>query len=107
TATGIATTGTMAVEGVQLHPAFLPAPVDVQSAELNFSPGQIAWQNVALTYQKLPLHGSLQFPVVCADPAGCPATFTLATGPATAADIETALGVNPDSGFFGKLLNFG
>ncbi len=107
-ATGIATTGTIAVDSAQLRPAFLPAPVDVQSATIDVGPDQIAWQNVVLTYQKMPMHGSLQFPVVCADPvAGCSATFTLAMGATNAVAIEAALGVNPDTGFLSKLFSIG
>jgi hypothetical protein len=103
---GIATSGSIVLESTQLRPAFLPAPVEVQSADISLDPSQISWQNVALTYQKMPMHGSLEFPVLCADPAGCPATFTLAMGNTSADAIETALGVNPDSGFLGKLLSF-
>lgn len=107
-AAGIATTGTIAVDSAQLRPAFLPAPVDVQSATVDVAPEQIAWQNVALTYQKMPMHGSLQFPVVCADPvAGCPASFTLVMGATNAVAIEAALGVNPDTGFLSKLFSIG
>jgi hypothetical protein len=104
---GIATSGSIVLESTQLRPAFLPVPVDVESADVSLDPEQISWQNVVLTYQKLPMHGSLQFPVVCTSPAGCPATFTLGIGSTTADAIETALGVNPDSGFLGKLLSFG
>jgi len=106
-ANGIATTGSVVVESTQLRPAFLPAPAEVQSAQVELAADQISWQNVALTYQKMPLHGSLQFPVVCADPAGCPATFTLAMGPTSAAAIEVGLGANPSGGLLGKLLSFG
>jgi hypothetical protein len=104
---GIATSGSIILDSAQLRPAFLPAPVDVQSAEIGLDPTQISWQNVALTYQKMPMHGSLQFPVVCTDLAGCPATFTLALGSTSADAIETGLGVNPDSGLLSKLLSLG
>jgi hypothetical protein len=104
---GIATSGSIILDSAQLRPAFLPTPVDVQSAEINLAPNQITWQNVALTYQKMPMHGSLQFPVLCTDPAGCPATFTLGLGSTSADAIETALGVNPDSGLLSKLLSLG
>ncbi len=104
---GIATSGSIVLESAQLRPAFLPAPVDVQSADVSLAPDRISWQNVTLTYQKMPMHGSLQFPVLCTDPAGCPATFTLGLASTSAHAIETALGVNPDSGFLGKLLSLG
>jgi hypothetical protein len=104
---GIGTSGSMVVESAQLHPGFLPEPVDLQSADVAFDPDQISWQNVALTYQKLPMHGSLQFPVRCAVPAGCPATFTLAVGDTSADAVKRALGINPESGFLGKLLSIG
>lgn len=104
---GIATNGSIILESVQLRPAFLPTPVDVQSAEINLAPDEITWQNVALSWEKMPMHGSLQFPVLCTDLAGCPATFTLALGSTSADAIETALGVNPDSGLLSKLLSLG
>ena len=104
---GITTSGSIVLDAAQLRPAFLPAPVDVQSADVSFDNDRVSWQNVVLTYQKMPMRGSLQFPILCTDAAGCPATFTLALGPAKASAIETALGVNPNSGFLGKLLSLG
>ncbi|HUB19334.1 MAG TPA: AsmA family protein [Acidobacteriaceae bacterium] len=105
--TGIGTTGTVTVESAELRPAFLPDPVEVQSAEVDLTPQQIAWRNVSLSYQKTPMQGSLRFPTQCADPAGCPAEFALAMGPTSGAAIETAAGADPDTGFFGRLLRFG
>lgn len=104
---GLSTTGTIALESAQLRPTFLPAPVDVQSAEVELGTQQIAWQNVAFIYRKTPMQGSLQFPVVCGAPGGCPALFTLGMGPTSGAAIEAALGAIPDNGFLDRLLSFG
>jgi len=99
---GIATTGTLKVENAELRPAFLPAPVEVQSAQIEIDPDQISWQNAALRYRGIALHGSIQFPAICNQPVGCPATFTLESASLDAAAIETALGGS--SSFLGHLL---
>jgi hypothetical protein len=99
---GIGTAGTIQVEGVQLKPAFLPAPVDVESAEVDLTPDEVVWQNVAFTYQKMPMQGTIRFPTTCNQAVACPATFTLAPGLLNAATIEAAVGRG--NGFFGQIL---
>jgi hypothetical protein len=100
----IGSNGTLKLEAVQLKPAFLPAPVDVQSAEITLTPQEIFWQNVVFTYRKIPLQGSIRYPAICNQPVACPAGFTLASGPLDAAALETALGVDANGGFLGHLL---
>ncbi len=100
---GIGTTGSLKVEAAELRPAFLPAPVAVESAEINLTPNEIAWQNAALHYQGMALDGSIQFPTLCSQPLACPASFTLAAQSLDAATIEVALG-GKSSGFLGQLL---
>jgi AsmA family/AsmA-like C-terminal region len=100
---GIGTVGTVKVEGVQLKPAFLPAPVDVESAEVDLTPEEVAWHDVAFTYQKMPMQGSIRFPVTCNPGVACPARFTLAPGLLNAAAIEGAIG-RGGKGFFGQIL---
>jgi hypothetical protein len=104
TGSGIGTDGAISVEAAQLKPPFLPAPVDIESADINLTPDEVAWQNVALTYQKMSMRGSIQFPTTCNQTVACPATFTLAPGPLSAAAIETALGAG-SNGFFGQLID--
>jgi hypothetical protein len=104
TASGIGTNGTLKVEAAQLKPAFLPAPADVQSAEITLTPQEISWQNVLFTYRRMPMQGSVQFPATCSQPVACPAVFTLALGPLNPATIETALGVDANGSFLGHLL---
>ena len=101
----IATTGVLKVEAAQLKPAFLPSPVEVQSAQITLSPDEIAWQDVSLTWQKIPMQGSIHFPAICNQPVACPATFALTTGPLSAAAIETAIAGNSGNGLLGQLLN--
>jgi hypothetical protein len=103
TGAGIGTTGTIEVEGVQLKPGFLPAPVEVETAEVDLTPEEVRWQNVAFTYQKMPMQGSIRFPATCNQPVACPATFTLAPGLLNAATIEAAIG-RGGNGFFGQIL---
>jgi AsmA family/AsmA-like C-terminal region len=100
---GMSTTGTARVQNVQLRPGFLPAPVDIASADIDFSPATIAWQNVAFHYQDLSMHGSLQLPATCAQGASCPATFALQPGDMDCATVESLVaGKRP--GFFGQML---
>ncbi len=47
---GIATTGTLHVEGAELRAGFLRAPVEVTSAEVELKPGEVVWQKAALHY---------------------------------------------------------
>jgi hypothetical protein len=101
---GIGTNGTLKVEGAELRPAFLPAPVAVEAAEITLTPEEIAWQNVVLAYQTMALRGSIQFPVLCNQPVACPATFTLAADSLDAATVEAALG-GKSSGFLGFFSN--
>jgi hypothetical protein len=101
---GIGTNGTLKVEGAELRPAFLPAPVEVESAEITLTPEEIAWQNVALAYQTMALRGSIQFPTQCNQPVACPASFTLAADSLDAATVEAALG-GKSSGFLGFFSN--
>jgi hypothetical protein len=100
---GIGTTGTLKIEAAELRPGFLPAPVDVESAEIELTPEEISWQNVALEYQAMAMRGSIRFPAVCNQPVACPAIFTLAPGSLDAATVEAALGGNANSGFLGQL----
>ncbi|MGC2619088.1 MAG: AsmA family protein [Acidobacteriaceae bacterium] len=99
----LTTTGTVRVQGAQLRPSFLQAPVEIASAELNLTPAAYSWENVAFHYQGLAMHGSLAVPVNCEAPAACFGTFTLQPGDVDAATLELALaGKRP--GFFGQML---
>ncbi|MGC1158177.1 MAG: AsmA family protein [Acidobacteriaceae bacterium] len=98
---GIGTNGTLKIEGAELRPAFLPAPVAVESAEITLTPEEISWQNVTLVYKAMPLRGSIQFPAMCNQGVACPASFTLAADALDAATVEVALG-GKSSGFLGQ-----
>jgi hypothetical protein len=86
-----------------LRPAFLPAPVEIKTAEISLTPETIDWQNATLQYQALAMHGSFQVPALCAQAAPCPATFTLEPGDANAAMLQSAL-LGRREGFFGTML---
>ena len=73
------------------RPAFLAAPVEIESAQINSTPDEIIWQNVGFTWQKMPMQGSIQFPATCNQPVACPATFTLTAGSLDASVIQTAV----------------
>lgn len=104
---GIGTTGTVAVEGLELRPKFLRAPVAVESAEIDLTPAAIAWKNVALKYEGTSMHGSLTFPVSCPAPGECPASFTLEPGTLNAAAVEAMLHGRAGDGLLGEILALG
>jgi hypothetical protein len=99
----VATTGSMKIENVELRPGFLPAPVEIKTAEITLTPGTIDWQSVALQYQALAMHGSLQVPANCTQPTPCPATFTLQPEDMNAAILQSAVQGRRD-GFLGQML---
>lgn len=103
---GIATTGTLHIENLELHPHFLRAPVAVQSAEIDLTPDQVAWNNVDFRYQGTALHGSMTFPASCALPGTCPANFVLQAGTVNAAALEAMLRANR-TGLLGEILSLG
>lgn len=101
--TGMGTTGTMRIQDAVLQPPFLHGPLQVPSADINLSPGQVAWRNVALRFAGLSMRGSIQYPAECDQPTPCAASFTLQPGPLNAATLEAAMeGKRP--GFFGRIL---
>jgi hypothetical protein len=101
-ASGLVTTGTLRVENAELQPAFLLAPVEVQSAQILLTPDQVSWQEVAFRYRGMALRGSIQFPASCNQPVACSAAFSLESASLDAAAMETGLAGN--SGFLGHLL---
>lgn len=100
---GLSTTGTVHVAGVQLSPGFLPAPVEVDSADMVLDGQQIAWRNAAIRYQGMALRGSLDYPQTCDQPSPCPATFTLQAPALSGSALSTAL-QGQRQGFFGRML---
>ena len=100
---GIETSGTLQVKGAQLRPGFLRAPVEVETAELDLTPQEIAWKNAAFRYEGMSLEGSLAFAAVCNQTEPCPATFALRAKLVDAAGVEKDLAGAP-SGFLGKLM---
>jgi hypothetical protein len=104
---GIETSGTVSVQGVELRPGFLRAPVEVTSAEISLTPGEIAWKNAALRYQGTAMQGAISFPTICSQGVACPASFHLEMGTVNAAAISAMLHGNGSSGFLGQLLSLG
>lgn len=103
TSSGIATTGTLHLTGIELHAPFLRAPVDVASADVAMTPGEVEWQKVALRYNGMNLAGSAEFPAQCTQPVACPATFALTANILNAAAVETDLAGRP-KGLLGEIL---
>jgi hypothetical protein len=100
---GIATTGTLHVQGAELHAGFLRAPVEVTSAEVELKPGEVVWQNAALHYGGMDFAASGEYPSVCEQPGTCPGRFALCAGTLSAAKIETVFAGQP-KGLLGEIL---
>lgn len=100
---GITTTGSVHLQGVELHPGFLPDPVEVAAADVTLSPDQVAWQNASFRFRRMSMHGSLQFPFTCGQPGRCPAVFTLQPESLDAGALQAALSGHK-AGFFGNFL---
>lgn len=101
---GITSSGNVRVSGIELRSQFLRSPLEVLSADINLSPDQIAWQNAAIRYNGLSLHGSVAFPTNCSQPTPCPASFSLDAPDATGTSLISALH-RTSSGFFGGMLS--
>lgn len=95
--------GTLHLDNAELHPAFLHAPVMVDSADITLAPGEIAWQNADLRFDGMALHGSIRFPALCNQPTPCPAAFTLQAPALSGAAIEASLAGARKPGFFGQI----
>ncbi|MGB7171565.1 MAG: AsmA family protein [Acidobacteriaceae bacterium] len=100
---GIATTGTLHLEGAELRAGFLRAPVGVTSADVELKPGEVLWQKADLHYGGMDLQGSGEYPAVCNQPGTCPATFALSMGALNAAKIETIVAGKPP-GLLGEII---
>ena len=100
---GITTTGVVKVIGIELHPAFLHAPIEIATANLDLTPQSISWQNVAFRFAGMAMRGAIDDPTVCIQPAACPATFALQPGELNAAAVESAL-AGKRQGFFGQMM---
>jgi hypothetical protein len=101
-ATGLSVSGTVHIAGAQLRPSFLPAPVDIDSADVAIAPQQIAWNDAALRYQGIALRGSLSYPRICDQPTPCPATFTVQAPTLSGSELSTAL-QGRRRGFFDRM----
>ncbi|HEX3986256.1 MAG TPA: AsmA family protein [Acidobacteriaceae bacterium] len=100
---GIATTGTLHVEGAELRAGFLRAPVEVASADVELKPGEVVWQKTNLHYGGMDVQGSGEYPAVCELTVGCPTTFALSVGALNGAKLETLLAGQPQ-GILGEIL---
>lgn len=99
---GLIATGVIHVAGLQLRPAFLPAPVAVDSADIAISPQAVTWRNAAIRYQGIALRGSLEHSEDCDQATPCPASFTLQAAALSGSAIEAALR-GRQRGFFDQL----
>ncbi len=103
-APSLATAGTIHVQGAELHPAFLHAPLQVDSADVNLGSDQISWQNAAIRWIGMALRGSLQYRAICNQSTPCPAAFTLQASSLNASAVESALASAQQTGFFGQII---
>ncbi len=89
--------GTMRLQNAIYNSAFLPAPVELLSAEANFSPSEVVWSPVSAAFQHIPFTLSLTVPKNCTGP-DCAVLFNASTASLDAGVLERALTGNSNRG---------
>jgi hypothetical protein len=90
--TGSATMqGWMHLQHAQAKLDWLPEPVAITNAALDFDGSTLHWSNANLIVNGVTLHGSADFPLTCAPEAECPAHFDLDLPNLDAATLQSSL----------------
>src|SRR6185437_12087223 len=87
--------GWVRVEHGELKPEWLPEPIEVGSATAQFASGKVTWSDASVSVGggigKLAAKGSVSYPAVCADAAGCAAQVNLEFPALNVGALEAAL----------------
>jgi hypothetical protein len=84
------TEGTLRLTNAEYHASFLPAPVEIVSAQATLTPAQVVWNPVSVVFHKIPAALSVTTPLECSTPP-CPRTFSLTTPELDAAGLQSIL----------------
>jgi hypothetical protein len=83
--------GWMHLQHAQAKLDWLPEPVAITAAALDFDGSTLHWSNASLIVNGVTLHGSADFPATCVADAGCPAHFNLDLPNLDAAILQSSL----------------
>lgn len=83
--------GWMHLQHAQAKLDWLPEPVAITAAALDFDGNMLHWSNANLSVNGVDLHGSADFPLTCAPDAECPAHFNLDLPNLDAATLQSSL----------------
>jgi hypothetical protein len=83
--------GWMRLQHAQAKLDWLPEPIDIAAAALDFDGSTLHWSNANLSVNGVALHGSADFPITCAPDAECPAHFNLDLPSLDAAALQSSL----------------
>jgi hypothetical protein len=84
-------TGTVRLHNASVSPGFLASPLEIVAAQGTFSPNQVAWSPVSVTYGKMHADGSLTQPLLCANSTGCSTAFDIHVDSLSAAELQSTL----------------
>jgi hypothetical protein len=87
------------LQHAQLTPAWLPEPIDIVSATVQFggqpgpsgSSNTITWANAVVSVNKIIAKGSASYPAECDNPSGCAAEINLDFASLDAAALQSAI----------------
>lgn len=75
--TGITVQGSARLQHAQAKPGWLPEPVEIADATIQFSNGTITWANASASVNGIEAKGSASYPLQCDNPQDCPAQVNL------------------------------
>jgi hypothetical protein len=100
--------GSVALRNAELRYPLLHGPVLLEQASVRLTPQSIAWNNIAGTYDGIPLQGSLTIPARCTGGLPCGIQFSLTTPALDAAHLQAAVtGAGQKKDLLQDLLAFG
>lgn len=83
--------GWVRLEHAQLKPAWLPEPIEIETATAQFGDGSIAWADAGVSVNGIVANGSVSYSTACDNPQGCPAQVNLDFPTLDAAALQSAL----------------
>lgn len=87
--------GWVRMEHAEVKPGWLPEPLEVGSATAEFGDGKVTWSDASVSMGtgagRIAAKGSVSYPAVCANAAGCAAQVNLEFSTLNAGDLEAAI----------------
>jgi hypothetical protein len=104
--TSVTMQGWTRLQNAQLKPSWLPEPIEITTATAQFGGGIVTWANASVSVNGIAAKGSVTYPAICDDPAGCPARINLDFPALDAAALQSAfLGAGRHGEFLQAILS--